>query len=471
MAIAQKLRPYQVEIGKAVLNSVLNRRGLTFTVEIARQGGKNEFSAQLQVLLLTLFMGRGGNMVKTAPTFVPQVLISMARLKERLNDAGFSGLWQPESGHIVRLGKARQIFLSAEPNANIVGTTAHILMEVDETQDVGNEKYYKEFRPMGASTNVTAVLYGTPCGDESLLEEVKDANLELERRDGIKRHFRFPWEVVAHYNPLYRRYVEVERERLGESHPLFRTQYLLLPHPGRSGLFSSRQRAQLQGNHQRRNSLTPGRLYVAGVDVGGGMENSEAGSLLNGKQRHDSTVMTIGELDFSTCDDIHRDPTVRVVEHCCWTGVPHHDLYPRLVDILKNVWDCRRVVVDATGLGEGVASVLERALGKSKVEAFRFTAPSKSKLGYQLIAAVNSGRLKMYSSDDSPEYQEFWHQMERARSQYRPNQTINFFVDPAQGHDDFLSSLALLVEAAKYTPRMAKGLERTDEVPTLTGVV
>ena len=68
MAIAQKLRPYQVEIGKAVLNSVLNRRGLTFTVEIARQGGKNEFSAQLQVLLLTLFMGRGGNMVKTAPT-------------------------------------------------------------------------------------------------------------------------------------------------------------------------------------------------------------------------------------------------------------------------------------------------------------------------------------------------------------------------------------------------------------------
>ena len=64
----------------------------------------------------------------------------MARLKERLNDAGFSGLWQPESGHIVRLGKARQIFLSAEPNANIVGNTAHILMEVDETQDVGNEK-------------------------------------------------------------------------------------------------------------------------------------------------------------------------------------------------------------------------------------------------------------------------------------------------------------------------------------------
>ena len=41
------LRPYQGEIFKAVIESVWNRRGLTFTVEIARQGGKNEVSAQL----------------------------------------------------------------------------------------------------------------------------------------------------------------------------------------------------------------------------------------------------------------------------------------------------------------------------------------------------------------------------------------------------------------------------------------
>ncbi len=467
MGIAQKLRPYQVEIGRAVLDSVLNRRGRTFSVELARQGGKNELSAQLPVLLLTLFMGQGGNMIKAAPTFLPQVLISMARLKERLNDAGFSGLWQPESGHIMRLGKARQIFLSAEPNANVVGATAHILLEVDEAQDVNKEKYYKEFRPMGASTNVTTVLYGTPWDEASLLEEVKGSNLELERRDGVKRHFRISWEEVAQHNPLYHRYVEVERERLGEDHPLFRTQYLLLPLPGRSGLFSPLQRAQLQGIHQRRRCLIPGRIYVVGIDVGGGAGEGESSPLNGGKHHRDSTVVTIGELDFSNCDGVHRDPAIRVVEHYCWTGVPHHDLYPRLVDILKNVWDCRRVVVDATGLGEGVASVLERALGRNRVEAFHFTAQSKSKLGYQLITAVNSGRLKMYAPDGSAEIQEFWHQIEQARAQYRPSQTINFYVDPAQGHDDFLSSLALLVEAANYTPRTAKGRVRLAEAPVL----
>ena len=66
MTIRHTLRPYQVEVGRAVLDSVLNRRGLTFTVEMARQGGKNELSAQLEVLLLTMGMVRGVSLVKAA---------------------------------------------------------------------------------------------------------------------------------------------------------------------------------------------------------------------------------------------------------------------------------------------------------------------------------------------------------------------------------------------------------------------
>ncbi len=54
--------------------------------------------------------------------------------------------------------------------------------------------------------------------------------------------------------------------------------------------------------------------------------------------------------------------------------------------------------------------------------------------------------------------------MARARSVFRPNQTITFYVDPSEGHDDFLSSLALLVEAARYAPRSARGHQR-EEAP------
>ena len=108
-----------------------------------------------------------------------------------MNDAGFSGIWTTELGYIIRLGNARAIFLSADETANVVGNTAHILLEIDESQDVSKEKYTKEFKPMGATTNVTTVHYGTTLGDSTLLEEVKQTNLELERKDGIKRHFRY----------------------------------------------------------------------------------------------------------------------------------------------------------------------------------------------------------------------------------------------------------------------------------------
>ena len=117
----------------------------------------------------------------------------------------------------------------------MVGNTAHLLLEVDEAQDVGDEKYTKEFKPMGSTTNVTNVLYGTTWDDSTLLEKMKQTNLELERKDGIKRHFRYDWQVIAKYNPNYLAYVEGERQRLGEDHPLFLTQYRLMPIQGGGG--------------------------------------------------------------------------------------------------------------------------------------------------------------------------------------------------------------------------------------------
>jgi hypothetical protein len=444
-------------VALSVLDSVFGRKGLTFSVEIARQGGKNELSAQIELLLLTLYMTETKNLIKCSPTFKPQLIISMNRLKDRLNDAGFDGIWTSELGYIIRLGNTSAIFLSADESANVVGHTAHILLEIDESQDVSKEKYTRDFKPMGATTNVTTVHYGTTWDDTTLLEEIKQTNYELERKDGIKRHFRYDWQEVARYNPQYRTYVEAERVRLGENHPLFLTQYCLLPIRGGGGFLSSQQRIQLQGKHSRKHHSVEKKIYVAGIDLAGEAEEEEGARLRALKPRQDSTVVTIGELDFTNTNSIHKLPGIKVVEHYRWTGKKHSELYAQLVDILKNIWHCRRVVVDATGVGQPVSSFLRETLG-SVIVPFTFAQHSKSELGFELLAAINSGRLKMYAGDDSEEYREFWFEMERAKSQYRPNQTINFYVDPAQGHDDFLMSLALLVEAAnRYSPREAKG--------------
>jgi hypothetical protein len=121
------------------------------------------------------------------------------------------------------------------------------------------------------------------------------------------------------------------------------------------------------------------------------------------------------------------------------------------------------VTVDATGLGETIAWMLERSLGDDVVRPLKFGAESKSKLGHELIAAANGGRLRSYAGDGSTEHAEFWRQLELARVAYRPSQQMNFFVDPADGHDDYLVSLALAVEAASdaiTAPRIARGRVR-----------
>jgi len=410
-------------------------------------------------------MARGGNLIKCSPTFKPQTIISIGRLKQRLDDFGFDGIYRLQMGYIVQLGNAEAIFMSAEGSSSVVGHTADILLEIDESQDVSKEKYTKEFRPMGSATNVTTILYGTTWDNSTLLEEVKQANLELERKDGVKRHFRYDWQEVGQYNPDYVKFVWAERQRLGEEHPLFKTQYALLPITHGGGFLSRQQMALLLGEHQRQSQPVGKRTYIAGVDLAGEHDSEMTGMDVPVNYRgrgRDSTVITIAEVD-ARLPSLggqainSSQPLLKVVEQYQWTGTLHSRLYTQMTDILKNVWNCHRIVVDATGIGQPVASFLRKELG-SRVIPFVITSKSKSEMGFELLSLVNSGGLKLYKQDGSREYKETLFELERARAQYRPNRTMNFYVDPQEGHDDFLVSLALAAQAAKgLSPREAKG--------------
>ena len=284
-------------------------------------------------------------------------------------------------------------------------------------------------------------------------------NLELEKKDGLKRHFRFDWQEVARYNPSYRAFVDAERARLGADHPLFLSQYALLPVRNTGGFLSRAQIAMLQGTHDRQaRRESESKVYVAGLDLAGEAEvTDEPGMMLRGR---DAAVLTIAEVANRADDSAMDGTSIEVVEHYCWTGRKHPELYRELAHILKHTWRCSSVVADATGVGEGVASFLRTSLGGCVVP-FKFTQSSKSALGFSLLAAVNSGRLKLYRADGSRDYLEMMFEFERARSVSRPNRTINFFVEPSAGHDDYLISLALCVEAAaRLVPRRAEGIVR-----------
>jgi hypothetical protein len=406
--LINKLRPYQQDVARAVLRSIFNQQGQTFSVEIARQGGKNELSFQLELLLLTLYMFEPKNLVKCAPTFKPQLNISMMRLKDRLNEAGFTDIYHTEGGYIIRLNQARAVFLSAEPSASVVGNTAHLLLEVDEAQDVNKEKYSKEFKPMGATTNVTTVLYGTTWDSFSLLEEIKEQNIEKEQKDGLKRHFRYDWEAVAAHNPTYLAYALSEKERLGKNHPLFLAQYRLLPVSGGGGMFSNEQLDLLKGNHPCQVYPEKGKVYVAGLDLAG--EDSQTGGIspTTVNLRRDSSVLTIAQLDYTFAKAPYNLPQVRLVCHYSWQGTRHALLYEKLVELLGKVWKCRKVAVDATGLGQPVASFLRESLGSRILPVPFQTARAEINLvfpypfAFSAIFGGRAGGQKYTPAKDNP---------------------------------------------------------------------
>jgi hypothetical protein len=457
-ASARPLRAYQAECARAIVRSVIRREGRTFTVMFARQMGKNETSAQLEAYLLALYAGRGGSMVKAAPSFKPQIVTSMLRLKDTLNAHPLTrGRWQPAYSYMMRLDQAQIAFFSAQERANVVGATASLLLEIDEAQDVDPEKYDRELRPMASSTNATTVLYGTAWSEDSLLERQKRLNLEHEGRTGERLHFEYDWTALAALNPHYDRFVRAEFARLGGDHPSVRTQYLLhcLADAGR--LFSDEQRRRLRGMHERERAPRPGVTYIAGIDIAGSDEDAEDAAARALKPKRDSTVITVAALER---DDSGR-PAARVVEQIWWTGRDHTRQLEGL-EALWRIWSFARVSVDAGGIGHGLARFLAQRFGE-RVDSVVFTQPLKSRLAYGMLGMINTGRLSLYAPDGSPEARQCWWEIEHTRYHLKAGETLVWSVPDSEGHDDFVVSLALCARAAESAvPPAAGRLKRAE---------
>lgn len=447
-----ELRPYQAEAARAVLESVRRGLGLTFVVEMSRQAGKNELSAWLEAVLLSRSMVSGGNGVKAAPTFRPQVMYSIDRLGTMLDRAGLAQWARVLEGHIVRLGRARWTFYSAEPTANVVGGTASLLLEIDEAQDVSPDKFNKDFRPMASAFNATTVLYGTAWEETSLLEATLAANREAERGDGVRRNFVYPWEHCARYNPAYGAYVEAEARRLGGSHPLFTTQYELRPLAGGGRLLGPAVLDLMRGRHGPESGGSPLSTYVAGLDVAG-----EAPAGVASVRGPDFTVLVVGRLVWTGADL----PEIEVVRLYRWRGESHERVYPQVMRLLSDVWGVRRVAVDSTAIGEALALLLRRHLGESRVRSYRYTQHSKSSLGYGLQAAAGTGRVRTHADDGSAEWRAMDEELRLCRARYSASRVLSWEVDPSEGHDDLVNGLALCVEAASGLKRAtARGRRR-----------
>ncbi len=451
-----RLRSYQAEVIRAIARSVLYRQGLTFVVLFPRQSGKNEVQAQLEAYLLTCLQDCEAEMVKISPTWKPQSLNAMRRLQRVLErNSLLRGRWIKENGYIYRIGGARIFFLSGEPHSNIVGATASALLEVDEAQDVEIEKFDKEIAPMAASTNATRVLWGTAWTSQTLLARELRLARHAQEQDGVQRVFIANADQVAAEAPAYARFVAEQVARLGRQHPFIRSQYYSEEIDGQGGLFPPERRARMFGSHRLLTRPQEGQTYAFLLDVAGADEAAGAPLASEGLRNpaRDATALTIVAVDRHSCGDpLVRAPTYRCVQRHLWVGVRHSDLFTQLRD-LAEAWRPWRVVVDATGIGAGLADFLHRAL-PGRVIPFTFTAASKSKLGWDFLTLVESGRWKEAADAEQDEAGRlFLRQLDLCQYEILPGpeKRMRWGVpdgsrDPLTGqsaHDDLLISAAL----------------------------
>lgn len=448
--LERPLRPYQAEPAQAIFDSIRNGSGLEFAVVMSRQAGKNELTAQLETYLLNIYQRAGGQIVKASPTFKPQTINSMLRLEHHLNNPLNRPYWRKRSGYIFQLVNARVLFFSAEPSANVVGGTASLLLECDEAQDVSELKWHKDFEPMGASTNVTTVFTGTAWTSRTLLSQTIAHLQRQQRRDGIRRVFSYNADIVGQHVPAYRDFVTTRIAKLGRNHPLIRTQYFLEEIDADAGMFPANRQALMRGDHERRHDPIPGHRYAILIDVAG--EDETEGRPLDrtllASPHRDATALTVVDVDY----EYGRLPTYRTVDRHLWIGTKHTALYQQILALVRH-WHAIWLVVDATGVGAGLSSFLVSALPHLTIIPVTFSNKTKSDLGWNFLAIVETGRYQDYIPDDQADTRQFWYEVDACQREVRsgPNRLLKWGVwdDPAYdgliayGHDDLLISAAL----------------------------
>jgi hypothetical protein len=444
------LRGYQRQVAEAIVDSALRGKGLSFVVIFPRQSGKNELQAQIETYLLSICSVGQAEMVKVSPTWKPQSLNAMRRLECVLKRNLISrGRWSKRSGYIYQFGEALMHFLSGAPTSSIVGATASLLLECDEAQDVEISKWDKEIAPMAASTNATRVFWGTAWTSRTLLARELRAARMLEEQDGIRRAWVLTADQVGKEVPAYHKFVEEQLSRLGRNNPLVRTQYFSEEIDSEGGMFSLSRRMLMRGSHAPQTLPAAGKAYAFTIDVAGQDEAATEDLAQLSNPGRDSTVLTIFEVDTGSVNDpLMHKPSYRVAQRLSWQGVKHTQLYGTILALAEQ-WSPIKVIIDATGVGAGLANFLSDRLG-SRLLPFEFSQASKSDLGWDFITTIESGRYKEYHPLDG----EMNRQLEYCQYSILdgPGKIMRWGVprgrrDPATGevvHDDYVVSAALI---------------------------
>ena len=463
--------PYQVQLAKRIIRSVIANDGDEISGLQARQSGKSEVistvTGGMGILLpvlanLPIFAGdtrlepfKDGMLIGVFAPALHQSQISFNRMKTRMqsrnaiavmSDPDIMVEFDTNNGQNIALSNGTIITcMSASEGSNIEGKSYHLII-VDEAQDVSNFKYLKSISPMGAFYNATKILIGTPTTSTGFFYQSIERNKrEFLNKTGRRNHFEYNWEVIVKYNPKYGKYIEGEKARLGEDSDEFQMAYNLKWILER-GMFVDPKKFDSLGDAEQGISLYDHRnTHVFGIDLG---------------KKSDSTVVTIMEVDFENPVLVEQSKELNIPDYYaykkkikCWLeiqGDNYDTQYYIVMDFLKN-FRIVRGVIDATGVGSPIFDRIEANVDY-EVIPYVFGTPSKSALYKHYDSELKSARISYPAREDvkeTLEYKRFIKQHIDLQKTYSGQNMVVSHPAERNAHDDYADSSALATWGAR----------------------
>lgn len=393
---------YQKELIKIVLDDLLHKKGNEIVVCFPRQSGKTEAVSGLLYIILVLLPGivekieelqiysKGVLVGLFAPVYEQgdttwdrlMLKLEAKGVQEVLVDNEIGGEYEA-SGRKVRFKNGSQLRLQSLAKTSKIESKSYNIVFIEEAQYADRDKVRRSVHPMVSAFNGSIVKIGTPVPENCEFKEAfkrakkKGKTITFGYKRVIKDKKKIYKETKDKFHLLYTKAIKKEKERLGEDSDDFRTSYNAEWVGVVEEIMSEEKWNVLVDKNLEFWSIRRDAPLFAGVDIG--------------KTTAKSVLMLGTPIDVGAFERGDYPPLqiVKVIEY------PSERLslqYDKIKSDLE-IWSPDSVVVDATGLGAGLASFLADELWDMDVIEFTENNWTKDRASRMLVRVIDKGGM------------------------------------------------------------------------------
>ena len=174
------------ELGRAVIKSVIDRDGSTYTVDVPDSTGVTGLATGLRAWLLIFGAGVGTASATVSPTFLGETYPAMLALVRKMEESGAD--WKPNGHRTIRVGNASHVFVSRDRPVAGKTPAPSGMLEVVDAHRIDKKWFAERVVPRCSRPGLVRIFYGRPGRVGSIYEEARRANLARSPRHE-RRHF------------------------------------------------------------------------------------------------------------------------------------------------------------------------------------------------------------------------------------------------------------------------------------------